>query len=219
MCPLSHGNVKILGSHGGSSIGHDGPSQMGLEDFAFFRTLPDVTVLYPSDAVSMERAVELAANTRGMVYIRSTRGETDVIYGNEEEFAVGQSKVLQRGKDSKVTIVAAGVTLEEARKAATKLKAQGIAVTIVDMFSVKPVDVETLVKCGRESNNTILTVEDHYPEGGMYEAVCGALSGKGIRVHSLAVGGLPRSGEPEEVLALFEIDESAIVAKVKELSS
>ena len=217
MCPLSQGNVKLVGSHAGVSIGADGPSQMGLEDLAFFRTLPGATVLYPSDAVSMERAVELAANTRGMVYIRSTRAETEVIYGCEEEFAVGQAKVVQRSKGAKATIVAAGVTLEEARKAAKKLEAQGIGVTVVDLFCVKPVDAETLEKCARESNDTILTVEDHYPEGGIFEAVCGAMAGKGIAVHKLAVGGLPRSGQPKELLAMFEIDDNAIVAKVNEI--
>jgi transketolase len=168
MGAISQANVKFVGSHCGVAIGDDGPSQMGLEDLALFRAVPGCTVLYPSDAVSCEKATEIAANTHGMFFIRTNRSATTVQYDNKEKFEIGKSKVLKKSDHDKLTIVGGGVTVDEAMKAAVLLAEDKINVRVVDIFSVKPIDSETLLKCAKESNNTILTVEDHYKEGGIH---------------------------------------------------
>lgn len=166
MAPISMANIKIVGSHAGIHIGQDGPSQMGLEDIAMMRCVPGSVVMYPSDAVSCENSVVLAANHKGIVYIRTTRGNTAVIYENGEKFEIGKCKVHRpAGGQGVVTVVAGGVTLHEALKAQEELK-EGIVV--VDVFSVKPLDAETIYNCARETAGRILTVEDHYKEGGIF---------------------------------------------------
>ncbi|XP_033121727.1 transketolase-like protein 2, partial [Anneissia japonica] len=217
MGAVSQSNVNFMGSHVGVSIGEDGPSQMALEDLALFRAVPGCTVFYPSDAVSMERAVELAANTKGMCFIRASRPTTPVVYSNDEKFQIGQAKVRCRGgKDNKVTIVAAGVTLPEAESAAKTLAAEGINVCVVDPFTIKPIDKATLLACAQSSGNKVLTVEDHYPEGGIGEAVSAALSEDGVKVRRLAVQNIPYSGPPAVLLERFGINASSIVKAVKD---
>ncbi len=217
MAAISQSNLKLCGSHSGVSIGEDGPSQMALEDLAMMRAIQGASVIYPSDAVATEHAVRLAASSRGIVYIRTSRPKTPVIYPSDEQFQLGRAKVVRESAEDRLTIVGAGVTLFEALAAYTALKAEGIAVRVIDIFSVKPIDEETLRRAGRETNNLILTVEDHSAGGGIGDAVAGAVSPEGIRVHQLAVRELPRSGKPNELLAAYGIDRDAIVGKVKEL--
>jgi transketolase len=209
-------NVKLCGSHAGVSIGEDGPSQMGLEDLAMMRPIAGSTVLYPSDGVSTERLVELAARTPGIVYIRTTRPKTPVLYSKDTPFRIGGSQVVKSGPGDRAAIVAAGITLHEAVKAAQLLAAEGIAVRIIDLYSIKPLDVETLRKAAAETG-AIVTVEDHYPEGGLGEAVLAALANETCKFRKLAVNEIPRSGKPEELLDAFGISARAIVQAVKEL--
>ena len=212
---ISQSNLKLTGSHVGVSIGEDGPSQMGLEDLAMMRAVVGSTVLYPSDAVAAEKLVEQMAQTRGICYLRTSRPKTPVIYNNDEPFPIGGAKVLREG--DKVTVVAAGVTLYEALKAADALKNEGIGITVIDAYSIKPLGKDVILAAAKKTNHTVITVEDHYAEGGLGDAVAGELSVDGVKVHKLAVTGLPRSGKPEELLAHFGIDAAAIVKKVKAL--
>lgn len=217
MAAVSQANLKLCGSHAGVSIGEDGPSQMALEDLAMIRAIEGSTVLYPSDAIATEHAVRLSAEHRGIVYIRTSRPKTPVIYSSDEQFEIGRAKVIKQSGDDRVTIVSSGVTLFEALAAYDQLKAEGIAVRVIDLFSVKPVDEQTLRAAGGETNNLIITVEDHAAWGGMGDAVAGAVSPAGIRVHQLAVREVPRSGKSEELLAAYGIDRRAIVSAVKGL--
>jgi transketolase len=217
MSVISQSNLKLCGSHAGVSIGEDGPSQMALEDLAMMRAIESSTVLYPSDGVAAEHAVRLAAEHKGIVYIRTSRPKTPVIYSGDERFELGRAKVVKQSDDDRITIVAGGVTLFEALAAHDQLKSEGIATRVIDIFSVKPIDAETLLASGRETNNLILTVEDHSAQGGIGDAVASAVAVEGVRVHQLAVGEVPRSGKPEELLAAYGIDRTAIVNKVKSL--
>ena len=219
MAAVSFANIKFVGTHVGVSIGADGPSQMGLEDIALFRAIPDATVFYPSDAVSMEWAMQIAANTKGIFYIRANRPATPVVYENTETFAIGQSKIVKQADTDKVTVVAAGATFGEAIAAHETLAAEGISFTLVDLFSVKPVDKDTILSAASKTGGTVLVVEEHYPEGGCAEAVRSALALEDVKVHSLNVMEIPRSGQPQELLEKFGIDRNAIVSKVKELSA
>jgi transketolase len=212
---ISTANLKLAGSHVGVSIGEDGPSQMALEDIAMFRAIAGCTVLYPADAVATEKLVEEMAKTRGIQFLRTSRPKTPVIYGNDEKFPVGGAKLLREG--SKATVVAAGVTLFEALKAADQLKAEGITISVVDAYSVKPLGKDVILAAAKKTNHVVVTVEDHYPEGGLGDAVAGELSSEGVKVHKLAVYGLPRSGQPAELMSAFGIDAAAIVKKVKSL--
>jgi len=216
MSQYSDANIKFVGSHAGVSIGEDGASQMGLEDIAMFRTLLGSVVLYPSDAVSTERLVEEAARHHGVVYIRTTRKDTPILYGNDEEFPIGESKTLKESANDRVTVVAAGITLFEALVAYEELKKEGIFIRVIDLYTVKPIDRKTLIKAGKETK-AVITVEDHFPEGGIGEAVLSALAKENIPVHPLAVYRMPKSGKPEELLDYEEISKTAIVKKVKEI--
>ena len=215
MSEYSKSNIKFAGSHAGVSIGQDGPSQMGLEDIAMFRTLLSGVVLYPSDAVSTERLVEKAAGHRGIVYIRTTRMDTPIVYGPEEEFFIGGSKELRKSGEDRVTVVAAGITLFEALKAYEDLKSDGIMIRVIDLYSIKPLDLATLEEAARQTE-AIVTVEDHFAEGGLGEAVQSALAGIAA-VHILAVRKMPASGTPEELLKYEGISKEAIVQKVREV--
>ena len=217
MAAVSQANLKLCGSHAGVSIGEDGPSQMALEDLAMMRAIIGSTVLYPSDAVSAEHAVRLAAEQKGIVYIRTSRPKTPVIYSSDERFEIGGAKVVRQSGEDKVTVVTSGVTLFEALAACDQLKAEGIAIRVIDLFSIKPIDETTLRASGSETNNLIITVEDHAAWGGIGDAVASAVTTGGIRVHQLAVREVPRSGKPEELLAAYGIDRQAIVAKVKSI--
>jgi transketolase len=214
---ISQANLKLAGSHVGVSIGEDGPSQMGLEDLAMMRAIAGSTVLYPSDAVSTEKLVEQMALVKGVCYLRTSRPKTPVIYNNDEPFPIGGAKVLRQNAGDKVTVIAGGVTLFEALKAADVLKNEGVGITVIDAYSIKPLGRDVILAAAKKTNNTVITVEDHYAEGGLGDAVSGELSVDGIKVHKLAVTALPRSGKPEELLAHFGIDAAAIVKKVKAL--
>ena len=217
MSAISQANIKYAGSHCGVSIGEDGPSQMGLEDLAMFRAIPGAVVLYPSDAVSAERLVAVAAEYEGIVYIRTSRPKTAILYDADEKFPIGGSKVVKKSDEDSVAVVTAGVTLHEALKAHEILASEGISIRIIDLYSIKPIDAEGLISAAAETNNTIITVEDHYTEGGLGDAVLDAVATHGILVHKLAVTGIPRSGKPDELLEHHGISANAIVQKVRDV--
>lgn len=216
MSRYSDANIKFVGSHAGVSIGQDGPSQMGLEDIAMFRAIFNSVVLYPCDAVSTDALVEKAAAHRGLVYIRTTRMDTPILYAPKERFEIGGSKVLRKSEADVATVAAAGVTLHEALRACDELKKEGIAIRVMDLYSVKPLDEAALLDAAK-ATGLVITVEDHFPEGGIGEAVRSALWSSGVPVYSLAVRKEPKSGLPRELLDFEEISRKAIVAKVKEL--
>ncbi|KAM9041282.1 transketolase-like protein 1 [Megaptera novaeangliae] len=217
MGAISQSNINLIGSHCGVSIGEDGPSQMALEDLAMFRAVPNCTIFYPSDAISTEHAVLLAANTEGMCYIRTSRPATAVIYTVYENFEVGRAKVVRNGVNDKLTVVGAGVTLHEALAAADDLsKQEDISIRVIDLFTVKPLDAATIISNAKATGGQIITVEDHSSEGGIGEAVCAAVSMEpDILVHQLAVSGVPRSGRPSELLSMFGISARHIIMAVK----
>jgi len=216
MSQYSDANIKFVGSHAGVSIGMDGPSQMGLEDIAFFRTILNGLVLYPCDAVSTEKLVAEAALYRGIVYLRTTRMDTPLIYSPEDEFPVGGCKVLRKSDADKVTLVGAGLSVHEALAAWEILRQEGIAVRVIDLYSIKPIDEKTLKEAAKDSG-LLLTVEDHYQEGGLGEAVRSALWDSRVPVASLAVRKKPKSGKPQELLDFEEISARAIADKAREL--
>lgn len=215
MAGISFSNVKLAGSHAGVSIGEDGPSQMALEDLAMFRAVPGSTVLYPCDAVSGERMVALAAATEGLCYIRTSRPKTPVIYANDEVFTAGGSKTLRSSAKDAVAVIAAGVTVFEALEAHDILAKDGIAIRVIDAYSVKPIDKAAVLEAARATNGRLMTVEDHYPQGGLGDAVAEAVAGEGFTVERLAVREVPRSGPPEKLLDTYGISASAIVAAVR----
>lgn len=217
MAAISHANIKLMGSHAGVSIGEDGPSQMGLEDLAMMAVQPGVVVLYPSDAFSTYRLVEAAAAHRGLVYIRTGRPKCPILYGSDERFTIGGSKVLRHSASDRLTIVAAGVTVFEALKAYDQLKAGGTNVRVIDLYSVVPIDRATLLDAARATGGSILTVEDHYAHGGIGDAVLSALGSEGIRVRKLAVREIPHSGKPDELLDRYGISARAIVDAAKQM--
>ena len=214
---ISMANLKLVGSHVGVSIGEDGPSQMGLEDLAMMRAIIGSTVLYASDAVCAEKLVEQMAAHKGICFLRTSRPKTPVIYNNDEAFPIGGAKVLRQSGEDKVTVVAAGVTLYEALKAADALKSQNIGITVIDAYSIKPLGKDVIKAAAKKTKNLVVTVEDHYAEGGLGDAVAGELSADGVKVHKLAVRELPHSGKAEELMAKYGIDANAIIAKVKAL--
>lgn len=214
---ISMSNLKLVGSHVGVSIGEDGPSQMGLEDIAMMRAIAGSTVLYASDAVCAEKLVEQMAAIKGICFLRTSRPKTPVIYGNDEAFPIGGAKALRQSDSDKVTVVAAGVTLYEALKAADTLKGEGIGITVIDAYSIKPLGKDVIKAAASKTHKLVVTVEDHYIEGGLGDAVAGELSADGIKVHKLAVKELPHSGKPDELMAKYGIDAAAICQKVKAL--
>ena len=208
-------HLVLVGSHAGVSIGEDGPSQMALEDLAMMRALIPATVLYPSDAVCAEKLTAEAAKTPGLVYIRTSRPKTKVLYANDEAFPVGGSKTLRSSARDQATVVAAGVTLFEALAAHDILAQDGIPVRVIDLYSVKPLDAATLVAAA-EATKLVVTVEDHSVCGGLGEAVAAAVAGR-ARVEILGIREVPRSGKPDELMHAHGIDAAAIVAAVKRL--
>ncbi|CAD6194254.1 unnamed protein product [Caenorhabditis auriculariae] len=216
MAAVSFANLKCVGSHVGVSIGEDGPSQMALEDLAIFRAIPDSTVFYPTDGVSAERATELAANINGIVFIRTGRPALPVLYKNDEPFMVGQAKVLKESPKDSILFIGAGVTLYEALKAAEELEKKGVHAAVIDPFTIKPLDVKTIAAHAQRVGGRVLTIEDHYPAGGIGEAVAAALGDlANVRVRSLAVHAVPRSGPPEELLDLYGISAKHIIKAVE----
>ncbi|MBQ0852365.1 transketolase [Streptomyces sp. BH-SS-21] len=216
MAAVSGVGINLVGSHAGVAIGEDGPSQMGVEDLAMLRAVHGSTVLYPCDANQTAALVATMADLDGIRYLRTSRGAMPVLYGPGEEFPVGGSKVLRRSTDDRLTVVAAGVTVHEALQAADALAADGIAVRVVDLYSVKPVDRETLREAAEETG-CLVTVEDHHPEGGIGDAVLDAfLDGRPTpRLVRLAVRDMPGSATPAEQLHAAGIDAESIVAAVK----
>lgn len=215
MAAIGRSPLRIAGTHCGVSIGQDGPSQMGLEDIAQMRAIPESIVLYPSDAVSTCALVNIMVNYQeGISYIRLTRAETQVMYTPEDTFVLGGCKVLKESDKDELCIVAAGITLFEALKAYEKLKQEGICVSVIDLYSIKPLDRTTLHAQAVRAQRRLITVEDHYMQGGLGEAVCYALRNENIKIEVLAVQELSRSGRPEELLAYHKIDEHAIKQKV-----
>src|SRR5205814_939392 len=181
-----------------------------LEDIAIMRAIAGSVVLYPSDAVATEKLVEQMATTKGIFFLRTGRPKTAVIYNNDEQFPIGGAKILRQSPEDKVTVVAAGVTLYEALKAADELKNQGTPITVIDAYSVKPLAKDLLRTAAQKTRNIIVTVEDHYAEGGLGDAVAGELSADGIKVNKLAVYELPRSGKAQTLLAKYGIESKAI---------
>ena len=221
MAAISRSNLNLCGSHCGVSIGEDGPSQMGLEDLAMFRAIPGATVLYPGDAVAAERLTETAARRSGICYVRTGRPKTPVLYPNDEQFPVPGFKVLRQSASDRAAIITAGVTLHEALKAYEQLAAKGIAIRVIDLYCVKPIDAPALGEHVRASGGRVVTVEDHYPEGGLGEAALGALISDGIPLSAarrLAVGRVPHSGKAEELLDAFGISARHIVAAVEKIT-
>ncbi len=213
MAAISGVNIKVAGSHAGVSIGEDGPSQMALEDFAMFTAQPNFVALDPSDAVSMERLLAEAAAFHGPVYIRTSRPKTPVIYDNNEEFPIGGLKVVRKSDQDTATVIGAGVTLFEALKAHDELKAKGISIRVIDLYSVQPIDAESLIEAGKQTGR-LITVEDHYVSGGLGDAVANAVASAGLTVKRLAVPEIPRSGKPDELLDKFGISARHIVNAV-----
>jgi transketolase len=219
MAAISRATLTLCGSHAGVSIGEDGPSQMGLEDLAAFRAVGGSTVLYPCDANQTARLVAAMADREGISYIRTTRAATPVIYEPDEEFPIGGAKVVRSSEDDDVTIVAAGITLHEALKAADALASDEIAARVIDLYSVKPVDREALHAAAEATGGRIVTAEDHWPEGGLGEAVLAAFADaeERPRVTLLGVRDMPTSGKPAELLAAAGIDADAIAEAARAL--
>ena len=215
MAQYSEANIKFIGSHAGVSIGQDGPSQMGLEDIAMMRSILNSVVLYPSDAVSTEKLVKEAAKHKGIVYIRTTRSATPVIYSDNEEFPIGGAKVLKASDRDLFTIVGAGITLHEALKAYEELKNKGIYVRVIDLYSVKPLNAD-LLKQALNETKAIITVEDHYPAGGIGEAVKSEVGSE--RVYSLSCKKTPKSGTPEELLGYEGISSKSIAEFIHKIN-
>ena len=214
MAAISGVNVKLAGSHAGVSIGEDGPSQMALEDFAMFTAQPNFVALYPSDAVCTERLIAEAAAYHGPVYIRTSRPKTPVIYDNAEQFPIGGLKVVRKSDHDVATVIGAGITLFEAIKAHEALKAQGLAIRVIDLYSVQPIDAAALVEAGQATGGRLITVEDHYISGGLGDAVARAVASAGLTVTRLAVPEIPRSGKPDELVDKFGISARHIIAAV-----
>ncbi len=207
-------NLKIIGTHCGISIGADGPSQMALEDISFFRCIQGSIVLYPSDNISTKKLLELAIDRYNPItYLRITRESLPNIYNDTHEFSIGGSKQVISHKKSKITIISAGITLHQAYQASLLLEQENIFVDLIDLYSIKPMNTEML-QAAYATSEAILIVEDHYPEGGIYEAICS--SGVAIKpTYSLAVNITPRSGTPAELMKLAKIDTQSVIEKVR----
>lgn len=221
MSPHSAANIKFVGSHAGVSVGQDGPAQMGLEDIAMFRTIPDSVVLYPCDAMSTERLVEAMAEHHGISYLRTTRDVTPTVYDRQTHFEIGGSHVLHQHQHDRATVITAGITVHEALQAYEQLRRDGVRIRVIDLYSIKPPDVRTIKQAASETE-LILTMEDHYAEGGIGEAVCHALATANTEadgraaapVRCLAVRKRPRSGSPAELLNDHGIGATSIVRAV-----
>jgi transketolase len=218
MAGISEANIRLVGSHAGVEIGQDGPSQMALEDLASMRAINSSVVFYPCDPNQTAKLTRLMVDTPGVVYMRTTRGAYATVYGPNEAFKVGGAKVVRQSTKDRVTLIGAGVTLHNCLAAADALAAKKIAARVIDLYSVKPVDVKTLREAVKATKGRLVIVEDHYPEGGLGAAVMEALAGDGLpRVAHLAVKGLPTSGKPEELMNAAGISARHIVAAATKL--
>jgi transketolase len=218
MAAISRSNINLCGSHCGVSIGEDGPSQMALEDIAIFRAVHSSAVFYPSDAVSTERLTETMARRPGINYLRTSRPKTAILYGKDEKFPVPGFKVIRQSAGDKVTVVGAGITVHEAIKAADELKRSGIDIRIIDLYCVKPIDGKALAAELAATGGKLVTVEDHWPEGGIGEAVLTAMAEAGAaptKFRLLAVRDMPHSGKPDELVEAFGISAKHIAEAVR----
>jgi transketolase len=222
MGAISQADLKLCGTHAGVSIGEDGPSQMALEDIAMFRAVCGSTVLYPSDATSTAALVIEMKDLDGIVFLRSTREKTPVLYDSNERFPIGGSKTLRSSDNDIATVIGAGITLHEALKAADQLAQNELAIRVIDLYSVKPIDDETLAQAAKETRHLVV-VEDHWKEGGLGDAVlaslansqqAGKLDGEAARFTHLSVNKMPRSGKPMELLTDNQIAAADIIAAV-----
>src|SRR5277367_5334657 len=221
MAAISRSNINLCGSHCGVSIGEDGPSQMALEDLAMFRAIHGSAVFYPSDAISTERLTETMARRAGINYLRTSRPKTTILYSKDEKFPFPGFKVPRQSAQDRVTVIGAGITVHEALKAADELKSVGTAIRVVDLYCVKPIDGEALAEQIAATGGRLVTVEDHWPEGGVGEAVLGALAEAGVapsKYRMLAVRNMPHSGKPDELVDAFGISARHIVAAVREIA-
>ena len=220
MAAISRANIRLTGSHAGVSIGEDGPSQMALEDLAMMRAVHGSTVLHPSDANQTAKLVTQMADTQGISFLRTLRPSTPVIYGPDEAFPIGGSKVVRSSDDDQVTVVAAGITVHNANEACDELQREGVSVRLIDAYSVKPIDADTLREAARSTGGRVVVAEDHWPEGGLGEAVLSALSEdgtEGLHFEHLAVNNLPGSGSPDELMDAAGISASHIADAARRL--
>jgi len=224
MAAISRANIRLCGSHAGVSIGEDGPSQMALEDLAMMRAVHGSTVLYPCDPNQTAQLVAAMADQPGISFIRTTREKTAVLYSADQRFTIGGSQVVRQSEADLVTVVAAGITVHEALKACDQLKGEGVAVRLVDAYSVKPIDSRTLQAAIHATGGRLVVAEDHWPEGGLGEAVLGTFTSKAgtsslvnLRMIHLAVKNLPGSGTAEELMDAAGISASHIAEAVRAL--
>jgi transketolase len=221
MAAISRSNINLCGSHCGVSIGEDGPSQMALEDLAAFRAVHSSAIFYPCDAISTERIVEAMARRPGINYIRTSRPKTTILYSKDEKFPVPGFKVPRKSAEDRVTVIGAGITVHEALKAADELKKEGTPIRVIDLYCLKPVDGKALAAEIAGSGGRLVTVEDHWPEGGVGETVLSALAQAGSapsKYRLLAVRNMPHSGKPEELVDAFGISAKHIAAAVREIA-
>ncbi|HEX2288714.1 MAG TPA: transketolase [Pseudonocardiaceae bacterium] len=220
MAAISRASLNLVGSHAGVSIGEDGPSQMGLEDLAMFRAVHGSTVLHPCDANQTAQLVWQMADRPGIRYLRTLRPSTPVIYGPDEHFEIGGSQVIRHSDGDQVALIAAGITVHEALEAAEALEAEGVRARVIDCYSIKPIDAETLREAARATGGRILTVEDHWPEGGLGDAVLEvfAQAEECPRIVKLAVRKMPGSGPSEKLLKDVGIDARAIAEEARKLA-
>jgi len=216
MAALSQSNLKLCGSHAGTHIGEDGASQMGLEDLAMMRAVHGSTVVYPADAYAAESLVRELSTQHGVAYLRTTRAATPILYSASEAFPIGGSKTLRRSDQDACVVVAAGITLHEALRAYDLLKIVGVAIRVIDCYSVKPIDAEGLRAAAAACQKRVIVVEDHWLEGGLGDAVLEVFAESGgARIKKLAVTELPHSGKPEELLDLYGLSAPRIAAAVQ----
>jgi transketolase len=214
MAAVSQADIRLCGSHAGVEIGQDGPSQMGLEDLAALRAVHGSTVLYPSDGTSAAALTAAMADLHGVSYLRTTRGAYPVLYGPDERFPVGGSKILRESPQDQVLLAGAGVTVHACLEAAQRLADRGLPARVIDLYSVKPIDAEGLATAVHATGRRLVVAEDHYPEGGLGEAALAALSSlyEPLRIEHLAVRDLPGSGTPQELMEAAGISAGDIEA-------
>ena len=219
MAAISRATFSLCGSHAGVSIGEDGPSQMALEDIASLRAIHGSTVLHPCDANQTAKLVAAMADTEGISYLRTLRPATPVLYSPDEEFAVGGSRVLRSTDNDDVALIGAGITVHESLKAADILAEDGISARVIDLYSIKPLDDETLRAAAEATDGRLVTAEDHWAEGGLGDAVLAALAETDDppRLVKLAVREMPKSAKPDELLARAGIDAEHIAAAARRL--
>ena len=215
MTALSNPNLTICGSHAGISIGEDGASQMALEDISLFRSLPKSIIFYPSDAISTEKLTHLAANTKGLKYIRTTREKTPVIYHPTENFPLGEFKILRQSSQDRAVLIGSGITLKESLEAFNLLNKQNISVAVIDLYCIKPLNTRKLISFIKQHGNKIIITEDHYKDGGIGEAIISELANSDIQIKHLCITVIPHSGKTEELLDKYKISAKHIANTAK----